>query len=83
MRAGIEYSDDYLFDNETSENPIYDMYEDMANLELTPAVIEYLYSDSSQRMRFDQFVKAARDLVANMRGLNYTNDDILDKIKCL
>ena len=83
VRAGIEYSDDYLFDNETSENPIYDMYEDMANLELTPAVIEYLYSDSSQRLRFDQFVKAARDLVANMRGLNYTNDDILDKIKCL
>lgn len=83
VRAGIEYSDDYLFDNETSENPIYDMYEEMANLDLTPAVIEYLYSDSSQRMRFDQFVKAARDLVANMRGLNYTNDDILDKIKCL
>lgn len=83
VRAGIEYSDDYLFDNQTSENPIYDMYEDMANLELTPAVIEYLYSDSSQRLRFDQFVKAARDLVANMRGLNYTNDDILDKIKCL
>jgi len=82
-RAGIEYSDDYLFDNETSGNPIYDMYEEMANLELTPAVIEYLYSDSSQRMRFDQFVKAARDIVANMRGLNYTNDDILDKIKCL
>ena len=83
VRAGIEYSDDYLFDNQTSENPIYDMYEEMANLELTPAVIEYLYSDSSQRMRFEQFVKAARDLVANMRGLNYTNDDILDKIKCL
>ena len=83
VRAGIEYSDDYLFDNQTSENPIYDMYEEMANLELTPAVIEYLYSDSSQRLRFDQFVKAARDLVANMRGLNYTNDDILDKIKCL
>ena len=83
VRAGIEYSDDYLFDNETSENPIYDMYEEMANLELSPAVIEYLYSDSSQRLRFDQFVKAARDLVANMRGLNYTNDDILDKIKCL
>ena len=82
-RAGIEYSDDYLFDNETSGNPIYDMYEEMANLELTPAVIEYLYSDSSQRMRFEQFVKAARDLVANMRGLNFTNDDILDKIKCL
>ena len=83
VRAGIEYSDDYLFDNQTSENPIYDMYEEMANLELTPAVIEYLYSDSSKRLRFDQFVKSARDLVANMRGLNYTNDDILDKIKCL
>lgn len=62
---------------------MYDMYEEMANLELTPAVIEYLYSDSSKRLRFDQFVKSARDLVANMRGLNYTNDDILDKIKCL
>jgi hypothetical protein len=55
----------------------------MANLDLTPAVIEYLYSESSQRMKLDQFVKAARDLVANMRGLNYNNDDILDKIKCL
>jgi len=82
-RAGIEYSDEYLFDNPESDNPLYNMYEEMANLDLTPAVIEYLYSESSQRMRLDQFVKAARDLVANMRGLNYNNDDILDKIKCL
>jgi hypothetical protein len=82
-RAGIEYSDEYLFDNPESDNPLYNMYEEMANLDLTPAVIEYLYSESSQRMKLDQFVKAARDLVANMRGLNYNNDDILDKIKCL
>jgi hypothetical protein len=82
-RAGIEYSDEYLFDNPESDNPLYNMYEEMANLDLSPAVIEYLYSESSQRMRLDQFVKAARDLVANMRGLNYNNDDILDKIKCL
>jgi hypothetical protein len=82
-RAGIEYTDEYLFDNPESENPLYNMYEEMANLDLTPAVIEYLYSESSKRMRFDQFVKTARDLVANMRGLNYNNDDILEKIKCL
>jgi len=82
-RAGIEYSDEYLFDNPESDNPLYNMYEEMANLDLTPAVIEYLYSESSKRMRIDQFTKAARDLVANMRGLNYNNDDILDKIKCL
>jgi hypothetical protein len=82
-RAGIEYSDEYLFDNPESDNPLYNMYEEMANLDLTPAVIEYLYSESSQRMKLNQFVKAARDLVANMRGLNYNNDDILDKIKCL
>jgi len=82
-RAGIEYTDEYLFDNPESENPLYNMYEEMANLDLTPAVIEYLYSESSKSMRFDQFVKTARDLVANMRGLNYNNDDILEKIKCL
>lgn len=82
-RAGIEYSDDYLFDNPESENPLYNMYEEMANLELTPAVIEYLYSESSKKLRIDQFAKTVRDLVANMRGLNYNNDDILDKIKCL
>lgn len=82
-RAGIEYSDDYLFGNEDSQNPLYDMYEDMANLELTPEVIEYLYSDSSKRMRIDKFAQAAKDLVANMRGMNYNNDEILEKIKCL
>lgn len=82
-RAGIEYDDDYLFDDPGSENILYDMYEDMANLELTPAVIEYLYSDSSKRMRIGQFAQAAKDLVANMRGMNYTNDEILEKIKCL
>lgn len=82
-RAGIEYNDDYLFDDPGSENILYDMYEDMANLELTPAVIEYLYSDSSKRMRIDNFAQAAKDLVANLRGMNYTNDEILDKIKCL
>lgn len=62
---------------------LYDMYEDMANLELTPEVIEYLYSDSSKRMRIDKFAQAAKDLVANLRGMNYTNDEILEKIKCL
>jgi len=72
-----------LFDDPGSENILYDMYEDMANLELTPAVIEYLYSDSSKRMRIGQFAQAAKDLVANMRGMNYTNDEILEKIKCL
>lgn len=82
-RAGIEYDDDYLFGNEDSQNPLYDMYEDMANLELTPEVIEYLYSDSSKRMRLDKFAQAAKDLVANLRGMNYTNDEILEKIKCL
>jgi hypothetical protein len=82
-RAGIEYDDDYLFDNEESSNPLYDMYEDMANLELTPAVIEYLYSDGSKRMRIDKFAQAAKDLTANLRGMNYTNDEILEKIKCL
>lgn len=82
-RAGIEYDDNYLFDNPESENPLYDMYEDMANLELTPEVIEYLYSDSSKRMRIDKFAQAAKDLVANLRGMNYTNDEILEKIKCL
>jgi hypothetical protein len=83
QRAGIEYSDEYLFSEPDSTNPLYDMYEDMANLDLTPAVIEYLYSESSQRLRMDKFAQAAKDLVANLRGLNYTNDDILDKLKCL
>ena len=82
-RAGIEYSDDYLFDSPGSENPLYNMYEDMANLALTPEVIEYLYSDSSQRMNMIKFAQSATDLISNLRGLNYTNDDILDKIKCL
>lgn len=82
-RAGIEYNDDYLFDSPGSENPLYNMYEDMANLDLTPEVIEYLYSDSSQRMSMLKFAQSATDLISNLRGLNYTNDDILDKIKCL
>ncbi len=82
-RAGIDYDDDYLFDSPGSENPLYNMYEDMDNLELTPEVIEYLYSDSSQRMSMIKFAQSAKDLISNLRGLNYTNDDILDKIKCL
>jgi hypothetical protein len=82
-RAGIEYTDEYLFAEPDSSNPLYDMYEEMANLDLTPAVIEYLYSESSQRMRIDRFAQAAKNLVANLRGMNYTNDEILDKLKCL
>jgi hypothetical protein len=82
-RAGIEYDDDYLFDEPSSDNALYDMYEDIANLELTPAVIEYLYSDSSKRLRIANFAQEAKNLVANMRGMNYTNDEILEKIKCL
>lgn len=55
---------------------------DMENLNLTPAVIDNLYSQSSKRMSKQEFAKAAADVVATMRATS-TNQQILEKIKCL
>lgn len=55
---------------------------DMENLNLTPAVIDNLYNQSSKRMSKQDFAKAAADVVATMRATS-TNQQILEKIKCL
>ena len=55
---------------------------DLQNLNLTPEVLRYLYEQGSKRMDKRAFAQAAADMVANMRATK-TNEEIIEKIKCL
>jgi ribonuclease HI len=55
---------------------------DMQNLNMTAAVLDTLYEQSSKRMTKDAFSKAATEMVINMRATT-TPENILEKIKCL
>lgn len=55
---------------------------DMENLNLTDSVIEALYSQTSKRMSIDQFKVEVQKTIANLRAVK-TNEEIIEKIKCL
>jgi hypothetical protein len=55
---------------------------DIKNLNMTAAVLDTLYLQSSKRMTKDAFSKAATEMVINMRATT-TPENILEKIKCL
>ena len=55
---------------------------EMENLELTDAVVEALYKESSKRMDVETFKAAAQGMIANLRA-TMSNEQILEKIKCL
>jgi hypothetical protein len=55
---------------------------DMENLNLTDEVVESLYSESSKRMTPEVFKAAAQGMIANLRA-TMSNEQIIDKIKCL
>jgi hypothetical protein len=55
---------------------------DIKNLNMTAAVLDTLYEQSSKRMTKDAFSKAATEMVINMRATT-TPENILEKIKCL
>jgi hypothetical protein len=84
-RSGVLYTDDYLFENTdmSSSEVQEDIFINMNNLYFTPSVLEYLYGESSGKMDFNNFARAAKTLAANLRGMNFPAAEILDKIKCM
>ena len=55
---------------------------DMDNLNLTDEVVNSLYLESSKRMAQDVFKLEAEGMIANLRA-TMSNEQIIDKIKCL
>lgn len=55
---------------------------DLKNLNLTPEVVSYLYSESSKKLPIDDYNKELRNLILILQG-SFTNNEILEKIKCL
>jgi hypothetical protein len=55
---------------------------DIKNLNMTAAVLDTLYLQSSKRMTKNAFDKAVTEMVINMRATT-TPENILEKIKCL
>ncbi len=94
-RAGVEYTDDYLFESdayfdweksllESTSTPVpQNIFEELANLNFTNEVIEYLYNDSSKRLSLQKFGETVKMFAINLRGMGYNNEEILENIKCL
>ena len=55
---------------------------DMDALNLTDEVVTALYNESSKRMSIENFKSAAQGVIANLRA-TMSNNEIIDKIKCL
>ena len=97
-RAGIKYGDRYLFEEErpdayfdyekellaSTDTPVeQNIFEELSNLNFTNEVIEYLYNDSSKRLSIEKFAETVKMFAANLRGMGYTNEEVLEHIKCL
>ncbi len=55
---------------------------DLQDLNLTPQVLRYLYEQGRKSLGKKEFAKAVTDMIASMRATN-TNEQIIEKIKCL
>ena len=55
---------------------------DLQNLNLTEDVLNILYDQSGKRMNKTEFSKAAFEIVSNLKA-SRTNQEIIEKIKCL
>jgi hypothetical protein len=97
-RAGIKYGDRYMFEEErpdayfdyekellaSTDTPVeQNIFEELSNLNFTNEVIEYLYNDSSKRLSIEKFAETVKMFAANLRGMGYTNEEVLEHIKCL
>ena len=69
--------------NSTAVNDIDTVELDMNNLNLTPEVVNYLYGESSHRLSKETFGVQAKELISILQGSNLTNQEILEKLKCL
>jgi len=56
---------------------------DMNNLNLTPEVVNYLYGESSHRLSKESYGIQAKEISSILQGSNLTNQEILEKLKCL
>lgn len=56
---------------------------DLNNLNLTPDVVNYLYKESSNRLSKEDFGIQAKEIISILQGSTLTNQEILEKIKCL
>jgi hypothetical protein len=80
LRAGEQLSENY---EQMGMSAQEDIFIEMDNLNFTPAVLEYLYGESSGRLDFNNFASQVKILAANLRGMNYSSQEILDKINCM
>jgi len=56
---------------------------DLSNLNLTEDVVNYLYTQSSRRFTKDKFAVEIKDIISILQGSSLTNEEILEKIKCI
>lgn len=69
MRPSKEFSSEFV--------------DDLYNLNLTPDVIKYLYSENGSRHNLNDYGFLLNRLVNTLRSQGRTNKEVLDDIKCL
>jgi len=71
------------FLNNTSKEFSSEFVDDLYNLNLTPDVIKYLYSENGSRHNLNDYGFLLNRLVNTLRSQGRTNKEVLDDIKCL
>jgi hypothetical protein len=79
--AYFDYEKELLASTDTPVEQ--NIFEELSNLNFTNEVIEYLYNDSSKRLSIEKFAETVKMFAANLRGMGYTNEEVLEHIKCL
>jgi hypothetical protein len=75
------FNDDYF----KEKQDVSGLNSDINSLNLTPEVVNYLYRSSrskSKNVSLESYTKEVKKLIDNLRT-SYTNEEILEKIKCL
>jgi len=70
---------------EEGETPLSEFETDLQNLNLTPDVVSYLYTDSrykSTGKNIEAYTRELQKLINNLQT-SFSKDEIMEKIKCL
>lgn len=60
-----------------------DFLTNLNELNLTPEVIKYLYNENGSTSKMEDYAFILKDLVNNLKSQGFTNQQILEDIKCL
>lgn len=82
----IFYAENMYLKDAVRQTPVEaseEFLRNLDNLNLTPEVIKYLYNENGSRSKIQDYAFILKDLVNNLKSQGFTNQQILEDIKCL